>query len=40
MMIRKKVIATPPVATVKEQLEIKGMTEKEFIAKMKMSEED
>lgn len=31
-------IATPPGATIKEQLNIKGMTQKEFAARMDMSE--
>ena len=38
-MIRSKtVIATPPGATIKEQLIDRGMSQKEFAARMDMSE--
>lgn len=37
-MMSKKTIATPPGATIKEQLEDRGMTQKEFALRMDMSE--
>ena len=38
-MVRSKtIIAVPPGATIKEQLEVRGMSQKEFAARMEMSE--
>ncbi len=37
-MMSKKTIATPPGATIREQLEDRGMTQKEFSLRMDMSE--
>lgn len=37
-MRSKKTIATPPGATIREQLEDRGMTQKEFALRMDMSE--
>ena len=36
----RKIIAIPPGATIREQLEIHKMTQKEFAARMDMSEKD
>lgn len=38
MLESRTYIATPPGATIKEQLEDRGMTQKEFAARMRMSE--
>ena len=38
MLKRKTFIAIPPGATIKEQLEYKGLSEKEFAAKMGLSD--
>ena len=35
---KRKYIATPPGATIKEQLKDRGMSQKEFAARMDMSE--
>ena len=37
-MKSRTIIATPPGATIKEQLENRGMTQKEFAVRMDMSE--
>lgn len=38
MMRSRSYIATPPGATIKEQLEDRGMSQKEFASRMDMSE--
>ena len=38
MLRSKSIIATPPGTTIKEQLEDRGMTQKDFAARMGMSE--
>lgn len=38
MVRSRSIIATPPGATIKEQLKDRGMSQKEFAARMDMSE--